>query len=383
MSGLAERVVELAADQLPEPERSRRSEEWAADLAGAKEHGLSRVGVALGALTFAIGAPVPNLVAADRWARWALAFAAIGPVALIFLQFSGSGFSNDWFKALVAIASIAALALVVPVALRTRGIPWRATGTALLLCLTALLWVAGNPGFPVDLRDVALVVLPTAAFVVVGLRMRAAGVSRAHRTAMFAFAALPVLNFVQHLLAWPTGWWVPIGSAGIALVMGMIVISRRSRGVHESTRVVRLASLALCVVAGAIVTVSAIAAITVATTDDSGPFMKSWAARAPEIMTSSIVIGLVAVAALGAFLILARVARRRGAYRAVGAIGLGLAAALAGVAPQVLWLIPWDTAIPLVVGAGFAVAGCVLVGALVILLVAPLSRTAYSDEAPG
>ena len=379
MSGFAERVVALAADQLPEPERSRRSEEWSADLEGAKAQGLSRIGVALGALTFALKAPVANRVAADWWARWALALAAIGPVAMVYFQGADVAGSRTLLKTTIAISTFAVIGLVALVALRSRGTPWRAASAAMMLCVVALLWLVGNPARPLDLRVLLLWALVTAAFLTLGLRMHAtkAG-SLAHRNAVFAFAALPAMNFVVHQLPWSLmSWaaqWGPLIGVGVALVVALIVISRRPREqCARSTSLERIATTTLAAMAALVTGASVAAAITAATANYSGPFMKQEAANAPDLLMASVGTGIAAFCALAAYIVLVRIARGRGATTAVAALGFGLAAGLARVLAGAIWVTPWAEQIGSLIDDVLGLAGWVFVAVTVVLLVAPLN----------
>ena len=374
MSGLAERIVDLAADQLPEPERSRRSEEWGADLAGAKEQGLSKLGIAFGALTFAIGAPVANPVAADRWARWALTFAAIGPVVWLSLRTSGLFMSNpplrDAIEPLVVLAAVIAFGFVVVAGLRTRGLPWVASGTVIVLCLSVLFWIGGTAFFPVRAAALALAV---AGLVVVGIRLRSAtGSTRAHVAAALGLAMLPLVAVAWEFAGW-FGWWVPLAAAGIAAAVAIVILARTPHvAVRSADPRLRAALIAVIAVTGVVVALGIAVIIVLTTWQHDATGAKLWAALTPMFTAQAIGYMTVALATLAVFLGLTGVARRRSSASAVAGLGFVLAAALAGAGSTLPYQAPWsyDLAGPLSWVLAFI--GCVLAVVGVILLIAPL-----------
>lgn len=383
MSGLAERIVELAADQLPEPERSRRSEEWSADLEGAKEHGLSRLGIAFGALIFAIGAPVANPMAADRWARWALVFATIGPVVWFSLSTSGLFMSNpplrDAILVLVDATSLIAALLVIISGLRTRGMPWVASAAIIMLCVSCLLWFAGPSRFPLF---AALLALAVAGFVVVAVRLRrVAATSRGHVVSVLALASLPVLVAVAYL-AGPFGRWIPLAAAAIALLVVLAIVARTPRA-GSPARDVRIRWATVSVVTIATIIIGMGGAVAIATMTWAHPVTqeKLWAALTPEVLARAAVYAIIAVATALAYLGVAAVARRRQHRREVAGLGFALAAALGGAASDLPHYAPWAYAIAGPLSNGLALIACSLSVVGFVLLVVP-TKAAAMEGAP-
>lgn len=381
MSGFAERVVALAADQLPEPERSRRSEEWSADLDGAKEHGLSRLGIAIGALAFAIKAPVVSPVAADRWARWALTFAAIGPAVWLSLRTSGLFMSNpplrDAILPFVDATTIVAVALMVAAGLRTRGMPWAASGTVILLCLSAMLWTLGAPG---NSRFTLLIVgslgLAVVGLVIVALRLRAsAGTARQHVVALLALSGLPVLVVLWDL-AGPARAWVPLVVALMAIVVTTFVVARSPRPVGHYDDSVRVASAIVIVVAGVTLGIAVATVIATMAWVRQGAWPKESSYPTAEALAQLIFIGAVSIVLVSGYLLLAAASRRRRAVRRLAGLGLLVAAAIAGSGSALPFIAPWPVDISLVISTGIAFVGCVLAGGSVVLLLAPRSADA-------
>jgi hypothetical protein len=376
MSGFAERVVALAADQLPEPDRSRRSEEWSADLEGAKEHGLSRIGVALGALTFALRAPVASPIAADRWARWALTFAAIGPVVWLSLRTSGLYMTNpeirDLLRPFMDVSALIAIALVVLVTLRTRGIPWAGSGAVILVCLSGLLWLAGPPSssrfFLVVFTGLGLAFAALLAVALIARRSKAT--ARAHVIALFSLSALPVLVIVWDASG-PFGWWVPLVVALVAVVGTLIVLARRPRTDRHrpnvDARVARIAVFAIAVLILAL-TVTEIVFLTTSQPEFGA---KAWTLRWRGLVAGQPPYGIAAIAASTLYIGLVSLSSRRPPMRGIGGLGLLLAAALAGLGSVVPGMALGMAGIWEPVSYGFALAGCVLAVAGAVLLIAP------------
>ncbi len=374
MSKVAERVVALAADQLPEPERSRRSEEWSADLEGANEQGLSGLGIAVGALAFAIKAPVASPVAADWWARWALMFATIGPVVWLSLRASGLFMSNpplrDAILPFVDATTIVAIALVIVAGLRSRGMPWVASGTVIVLCLSALFWIGGTAFFPLRAAALALAV---AGLVVVGIRLRRAeGSARAHVVAALGLATLPLVAVAWEFAGW-FGWWVPLAAAGVAAAVAIVILGRTPHvAVRSADPRLRAALIAVIAVTGVVVAlgIAVIVALTMWQHDAAGA--RLWAELTPMVTAQAIGYMTVGLATLAVFLRLTAVARRRRPSAAVSGLGFVLAAALVGAGSTLPYQAPWsyDLAGPL--GWALAFIGCVLAVVGVILLIAPL-----------
>jgi hypothetical protein len=376
VTGFAERVVALAADQLPEPERSRRSEEWHADLEGAKEQGLSRFGIAFGALTFAIKAPVTSPVAADRWARWALTFAAIGPVVWLSLRTSGLFMSNpplrDAILPFVDVTTIVAVALVVVTGLRTRGMPWVASGTVILLCISTLLWMLGAPG---NSRFTALIVgslaLAVAGLVTVALRLRAAaGTHRQHIVTLLTLSALPVLVVLWDR-AGPAQHWVPLVVALIAILVTTLAVARSPRTARPDDGDTRVASVAVIVVAAMVVGTAVATVIAAMTWVHQGAWPKESSYATAEALTQLVFIGSVSIVLVSGYLLLTAASRRRRAAHRLEGLGFLVAAAIAGSGSVVPFFAPWPVDISLAISTAIAFAGCVLAVGSVVLLMAP------------
>lgn len=369
MSGFASRIVALAADQLPEPERSRRREEWDADLEGATEQGLSRVGIALGAVALAVRSPLPSPAAAGWWAQWALAISAIGSVVWVSLHTSGLFLSDPVIRhsiePIVGVLTIASLILVVLAGLRTRGFPWVASGTGIMTCLTAALWIVGVSWFPVLAVMLGLAV---AALAVIGWRLRRG--ERRHSLAVLSLIAIPLV-VVAVRAAGPFGDWVPVVAALTILAVTLVAAGRSPRSA-DGVRTLGLASVVVMSAAILVTTAAVAYGVTVATDPASGVRMsKLWTRLAPAVLAE---IGVIA-AAVGALLVLSivlvLVARRRRAWRGVEGSLFLVAGALASVGSNVPYLGPWDIVTSHTVALIIGLAGCLATVVGIVFLVAP------------
>ena len=229
MTGFAERVVRLAAADLPEPQSSRHLEEWCADLAGANEAGVSRLGIAAGAVLFAFRSPGKSAASAARWSRWSLLAASIGSALWIALLASGlfwePGFQNGGLVTAVVAGSVA-IALGALAWRRSRISVWSTGATFVLLCLSAALWVVGPSDSPVFWVPVALA---AAALLVVGMALMVRRQRRLNGLMVMVAATIPALVRVRMLLGPNQVWtFVALVPALCLLVLVQFLARRRS-----------------------------------------------------------------------------------------------------------------------------------------------------------
>lgn len=230
MTGFAERVVRLAAADLPEPQSSRHLEEWSADLAGAREEGVSRLGIAAGAVLFAFRLPRESPAAAARWSRWSLLAASIGSALWIGLLTSGLFWEpgyQDGGLATAVIAGSLSIALGALAWRRSRSSVWSTGATLVLLCLSGALWVIGPSDSPLFWVPVALA---AAGLLVVGMALMVRRERRLHGVMVMVAATIPALVWVQMLLGPNLLWtFVALVPTVCLLVLLTLLARRRSR----------------------------------------------------------------------------------------------------------------------------------------------------------
>ncbi|MEP6480311.1 MAG: hypothetical protein ABJB03_13010 [Rhodoglobus sp.] len=386
MNNLAARIVGFAADQLPEPERARRLEEWNADLDGAAEHGVSRMGIALGAIALALGSPLPSPVAAGWWAQWALAVSAVGPVVWLSLWTSGLFLSDpairDSIEPIVVASTIVALILLLVAGVRGRGVPWVGSGAIILLCLTGALWVVGVSWPTVLMPMLGLAVV---GLVVIGWRLRHISTTTPrHAMAVLASVALPLLVVVISVTG-PMDNWAPIAAAFVAALIALIAAARSPRSVAGTARprkpvgLIVLATMSVCIIAVAAL-VTHLIVLAAGTTD--AWTSRQWTRLAPSVtlQIGATVVAVATLLSLGAIVV--AVARHRQSPARVNGLTFLLAAAIASVGTRVPYLGPLGAAtdpIVTVIGLG----GCVAAVVGVVLLIAPpVTRSEKLVEVP-
>jgi len=220
----------MAAAELPEPQSSRRLEEWSADLAGARAAGLSRLGIASGAVLFAFRSSMDSPMAAGRWSRWSLLAASIGSALWTVLLASGLFWEpgyQDGGLATAVITGIVAIALGAAALRRSRSSLWSTGATLVLLCLSATLWVIGPSDSPVFWVPVAVA---ATGLLVVGIGLMARREQRGHGAAVMVAGTIPASIWLLRLLGPNLAWtFAALIPAVCALVLLSLLANRLSR----------------------------------------------------------------------------------------------------------------------------------------------------------